>query len=607
TSRSYRDNFTLTYVTGRSVGIGAYLVRLGQRTIQKRTAAPILLTGYQALNKLIGAEVYTSNEQLGGPKIMYHNGVTHQVVEDDLHGMAAVLRWLSYVPRSKGASLPFSPGTASIDPVDRTIGFGSGAVSDDDVVPRVRKAQRRHKRQHRRAQAARDKSARRWTKQRKQEAGAAAASSAAAAGTAAAASDPEASWTSGFFDRGSWTEALAGWARTVVVGRARLGGIPLGVIIAETRTVAATRPADPATPQSMETTVQQAGQVWFPDSAYKTAQAIRDFAAEELPLFIFANWRGFSGGQRDMFDEVLKFGSYIVDALTEYKQPVFVYIPPFGELRGGAWVVVDPTINEDVMEMYAAPEGRGGVLEPAGIASIKFKARDIREAAFRLDPAMQALAHAARAARASGDEAAAAKAEAEAEERLRRLSGVFTQISHHFADLHDRPGRMMAKGVIRNAVPWERARPFFYWRLRRRLAEFALRGRITAAAPQLSFAAAGHLLRSWHDSTATSRGSTGTGLWDQDLRVLQWLADSRDTLEARVAALRRDSIADRVLELGTTDSGAAIDGILALINRLPVDQREAVVGRLRREVLFGPMPGSAFGGGDPLLAGLPRP
>ncbi|KAA0173957.1 hypothetical protein FNF27_04518 [Cafeteria roenbergensis] len=585
TSRSYRDNFTLTYVTGRSVGIGAYLVRLGQRTIQKRTAAPILLTGYQALNKLIGAEVYTSNEQLGGPKIMYHNGVTHQVVEDDLHGMAAVLRWLSYVPRSKGASLPFSPGTASIDPVDRTIGF----------VPRGEPYDPRHLIAGTTDSAADGADA------------GTAASSAAAAGTAAAASDPEASWTSGFFDRGSWTEALAGWARTVVVGRARLGGIPLGVIIAETRTVAATRPADPATPQSMETTVQQAGQVWFPDSAYKTAQAIRDFAAEELPLFIFANWRGFSGGQRDMFDEVLKFGSYIVDALTEYKQPVFVYIPPFGELRGGAWVVVDPTINEDVMEMYAAPEGRGGVLEPAGIASIKFKARDIREAAFRLDPAMQALAHAARAARASGDEAAAAKAEAEAEERLRRLSGVFTQISHHFADLHDRPGRMMAKGVIRNAVPWERARPFFYWRLRRRLAEFALRGRITAAAPQLSFAAAGHLLRSWHDSTATSRGSTGTGLWDQDLRVLQWLADSRDTLEARVAALRRDSIADRVLELGTTDSGAAIDGILALINRLPVDQREAVVGRLRREVLFGPMPGSAFGGGDPLLAGLPRP
>ena len=42
-------------------------------------------------------------------------------------------------------------------------------------------------------------------------------------------------------------------------------------------------------------------QVWFPDSAYKTAQAINDFnRGENLPLMIFANWRGFSGGTRDM-------------------------------------------------------------------------------------------------------------------------------------------------------------------------------------------------------------------------------------------------------------------------------------------------------------------
>jgi hypothetical protein len=44
--------------------------------------------------------------------------------------------------------------------------------------------------------------------------------------------------------------------------------------------------------------IQQAGQVWFPDSAYKTAQAIKDFNREKLPLMIFANWRGFSGGMK---------------------------------------------------------------------------------------------------------------------------------------------------------------------------------------------------------------------------------------------------------------------------------------------------------------------
>lgn len=73
TSAAYDDIFTMTIVLGRTVGIGAYLVRLGQRTIQKSSASPIILTGYQALNKLMGTDVYSTNDQLGGPGIMYMN------------------------------------------------------------------------------------------------------------------------------------------------------------------------------------------------------------------------------------------------------------------------------------------------------------------------------------------------------------------------------------------------------------------------------------------------------------------------------------------------------------------------------------------------------
>jgi acetyl-CoA carboxylase carboxyltransferase component len=38
--------------------------------------------------------------------------------------------------------------------------------------------------------------------------------------------------------------------------------------------------------------IRQAGQVWFPDSAFKTAQFIRDINREGLPLLVLANWRG---------------------------------------------------------------------------------------------------------------------------------------------------------------------------------------------------------------------------------------------------------------------------------------------------------------------------
>ena len=62
TSRAYDEIFTVTLVTGRSVGIGAYLVRLGQRAIQNQ--GPIILTGAPALNKVLGKDVYTSNVQV---------------------------------------------------------------------------------------------------------------------------------------------------------------------------------------------------------------------------------------------------------------------------------------------------------------------------------------------------------------------------------------------------------------------------------------------------------------------------------------------------------------------------------------------------------------
>jgi acetyl-CoA carboxylase/biotin carboxylase 1 len=48
-----------------------------------------------------------------------------------------------------------------------------------------------------------------------------------------------------------------------------------------------------------------------------------------------------------MYDEVLKQGSEIVDGFSSYKQPIFVYIVPNGELRAGAWVVLNPSITSE--------------------------------------------------------------------------------------------------------------------------------------------------------------------------------------------------------------------------------------------------------------------
>ena len=209
----------------------------------------------------------------------------------------------------------------------------------------------------------------------------------------------------------------------------------------------------------------QAGQVWFPDSAYKTATAIKDFSGENLPTIIFANWRGFSGGTRDMYGEVLKFGAMIVDALVECSQPVFVYVPPHGELRGGAWVVVDPTINSAKMEMYADVESRGGILEPPGICEIKFRSSERVKTMHRLDAKLRALDKDA----STNEEAIAQREEA--------LAPTYLGVAHEFADLHDRAGRMKAKGVIRDVLSWPRSRAYLAKRLKRGLAEDPLRAR----------------------------------------------------------------------------------------------------------------------------------
>jgi len=446
-SRAYRDIFTLTLVVGRSVGIGAYLVRLGHRTIQRAQTSPIILTGYQALNKLLGRNVYTSNDQLGGAKeIMYPNGVTHLVAIDHIDVVRSAIKWLSYVPERRGSPLPI---ITSIDPTERPILWRPKPNTPYD--PRLLLA----------GSSVKD-----------------------AQGVADLSeinnSNDENAWIPGFFDKDTLMETLAGWAKTVVVGRARLGGIPVGFIVTENRTAEAQHPADPADPTSSEKVTNQAGMVWFPDSAHKTAQAISDFSAEDLPLFIFANWRGFSGGQRDMFDEILKFGAHIVDKLVAFSQPVFIYIPPLAELRGGAWVVIDPTINLDIMEMYAADTARGGVLEPQGIVEIKFREKDLKNTMHRLDNEIIRLDAQIAEARREADSGREAKLRARVDAREKLLLPVYTSVAVHFADMHDTPGRMTHVGAIRAEVPWRQARAFFYHRLQRRLAEFEARNRLVS-------------------------------------------------------------------------------------------------------------------------------
>uniref|UniRef100_A0A0K0D8L5 CoA carboxyltransferase C-terminal domain-containing protein n=1 Tax=Angiostrongylus cantonensis TaxID=6313 RepID=A0A0K0D8L5_ANGCA len=282
-------------VTGRTVGIGAYTARLAHRIVQVHQHGE-------------RRSVYTSNNQLGGIQIMFKNGVTHAVVNDDFEGICKIIQWMSYLPDE----IPTFP-------YRRCLGF--------DSTPRPVKFTIEPNKPYdiRRLIDSRDSEEIR-----------------------------------GICDSNSFDEIMNDWAKTIIAGRARICGIPIGVVSSELRNVTSIIPADPACPNSQSIEIHQAGQVWYPDSAFKTAEVIGDFNREGLPLLFIASLRGFSGGQRDMFEMVLKFGAQIVDALRQYRMPVIIYIPCKGELRGGAWVVLDSKINPGFISMVADKESRGG-------------------------------------------------------------------------------------------------------------------------------------------------------------------------------------------------------------------------------------------------------
>ncbi|XP_019903760.3 acetyl-CoA carboxylase 1 isoform X3 [Esox lucius] len=528
-SLAYDEVITMNLVTCRAIGIGAYLVRLGQRTIQVENSH-IILTGAGALNKVLGREVYTSNNQLGGVQIMHNNGVTHSTVCDDFEGVHMLLHWLSYMPKDRSSPVPILDAK---DPIDRLVEFTPTKTPYD---PRWMLAGRPSQ-------------------------------------------TPKGPWQSGFFDHGSFSEIMQPWAQSVVVGRARLGGIPTGVVAVETRSVELSIPADPANLDSEAKIIQQAGQVWFPDSAFKTAQAIKDLNREGLPLMVFANWRGFSGGMKDMYDQVLKFGAYIVDGLREYHQPVLVYIPPQAELRGGSWVVIDPTINPRHMEMYADKDSRGGVLEPEGTVEIKFRKKDLVKTMRRVDPVYMGLAERLGTPELSQPERK--ELESKLKEREEFLLPIYHQVAVQFADLHDTPGRMQEKGVITDILEWRTSRQFFYWRLRRLLLEDTVKRKIQGANSELTDGQVQAMLRRWF---VEAEGTVKAYLWDSNEEVVEWLEKqlkeeegARSVVDENIKYIRRDHILKQIRSLVQANPEIAMDSIVHMTQHISQTQRAEVV------------------------------
>jgi hypothetical protein len=107
-------------------------------------------------------------------------------------------------------------------------------------------------------------------------------------------------------------------------------------------------------------------------------------------------------------------------------------------------------------------------IEPAGIVEVKLRQPKLLALMARTDSELAGLQKQAADASASADDRAAAQAKCDA--RIQHLLPAYQSVALQFADLHDRAGRVEAKGCGERLV-WKESRRKLYWRLRRKLNE----------------------------------------------------------------------------------------------------------------------------------------
>lgn len=221
------------------------------------------------------------------------------------------------------------------------------------------------------------------------------------------------------------------------------------------------------------------------------------------------------------------------------------------------------------MEMYADEDARGGVLEPEGIIGIKYRRDKQLDTMTRLDATYSDLKRSLTDKSLSADQISDIKVKMTAREQL--LLPVYSQIALQFADLHDRTGRMEAKGAIRHALQWKNARRFFYWRLRRRLNEESILKKMATAA-----------LRGTpmprERSLETLQAWTGIAAFEKDDRAVAiWYEENRKEVHIKMERLRSEGIATDVANLLRGNKEGGLKGVKQVLSMLPVEEKEAVL------------------------------
>jgi len=218
------------------------------------------------------------------------------------------------------------------------------------------------------------------------------------------------------------------------------------------------------------------------------------------------------------------------------------------------------------MEMYADVESRAGVLEAEGVVEIRLRREKLLTLMERLDREYAQLKRDSLDSTKSPEERAAAKDKLGLREQ--ELAPTYKQVALSYADLHDRVGRMHAKGCAEPVV-WTEARRFFYWRLRAKLLLSALVDKLLEADPNLTEEECQQVLQS-------ALPNVNFGDTRQTVEGLEHF-DSTNM----VNKVKEMTVARRIRELASTSPSGALTGVLSLLHNLSPTERQRVLAELQ--------------------------
>jgi propionyl-CoA carboxylase beta subunit len=285
-------------IMGPCAGGAVYSPAITDFNIMVEGTSYMFVTGPDVIKTVTHEEV--TKEELGGA--MTHNatsGVAHFAVADDRECLRLIRELLGYLP---GNNVDDPPRRESSDPIDR----------EDDALDRlVPESPNQPYDMHDLVQSV--------------------------------------------FDDGGFLEVHRHFARNLIVGFARLGGRPVGIV--------ANQPAHLAGTLDI-------------DASVKGARFVRFCDAFNIPLVTFEDVPGFLPGTRQEYGGIIRHGAKLLFAFAEATVPKMTVITR--KAYGGAYcVMASKHIRTDFN--YAWPSAEIAVMGPEGAVNILYK-REIEKA-----------------------------------------------------------------------------------------------------------------------------------------------------------------------------------------------------------------------------------